>query len=74
MDSAYSHLFDYYYHRCLVLFRKEISELKGTGNDEPIWFVGMLLCGISVIRKQCCGIIRLLNITRVTDYFLGLSI
>jgi hypothetical protein len=48
MDKAHGHLFDHYYYKCLVLFRKEISESKGREDDGPIWFVGMLLCGISV--------------------------
>ncbi|PSN61658.1 hypothetical protein BS50DRAFT_680621 [Corynespora cassiicola Philippines] len=50
LDRDYDHLFDEYYHKCLVLFRKEISELRSAENDEPLWFVGMFLCGISINR------------------------
>jgi hypothetical protein len=54
MDKAHGILFDHYYSKCLTLFRKEISELKGTANDGPLWFVGMMLCGISVTFMPCC--------------------
>jgi hypothetical protein len=60
IDKAHNDHFDHYYCKCLALFRREISEVKGTANDAPIWFVGMLLCGISVTSVPCCGFTGLL--------------
>jgi hypothetical protein len=61
MDRGHGDLFDHYYYKCLVLFRKEISELKGREDDGPIWFVGVLLCGISVKSIATCASTQLLT-------------
>lgn len=70
MDKARSHLFDHYYKRCLTLFRKEISVMVSTGEHGAVWFVGMLLCGISV-KAMLFSADRGADDCRQTDYSRG---